>query len=297
MANIDAKPANAPTFSLVVSSLNRELELDKFLEHLDRQTYKHFELFLVDQNPEGGAKALLARHSVSSHYIPSNLRGVACGRNGGLRIAQGDILAIPDDDCWYPPELLEKVARWFTDHPDIDILCVVECNPQGEAMVPQKPPSAGLCSDQPIGLFMERSVWLAQSSMVFLRRRVRDAIGVMNEQIGVGSPSRYQSGEETDYFLRALHAGYKMWFEPSIRIFHVELRTPERLRKAIFPYALGTGYVLREHGCKLPRLLAVVCRSLGAAFVSACRLRFREVPLYLSRGIAIFMGYFGRRVD
>ncbi len=286
-------PRTNTAFSLVVSTRNRMPELSKFLRHLDKQTFHDFELLLVDQNSETSVPELLKPHSFLRHYFHSDERGASRGRNVVLQIAQGEILAVPDDDCWYSPDLLQSVIEWFDHHPDIDLLCALECNPDGEPMVPQKPPDAGFCTDQPIGLFPERSVWIAQSSMVFMRRRVRDVVGLLDESIGVGSDTKYQSGEETDYFLRALHAGFKMWFEPSIKVFHVELRTPERLRKTNYPYAVGTGLILRRHGCKLSRLLAVMCRCFGGAAVSICRLNFPMVAVYGRRGYGILVGYFG----
>jgi GT2 family glycosyltransferase len=210
-----------------------------------------------------------------------------------LPSAQGDIIAIPDDDCWYPPELLERVVEWFDLHPDVGMLCVVECNDKGDAMVPQNPPPAGFCTDQPVGWFRERSVWMVQSSMVFLRRRVCAAVGQMNESIGVGSGSKYQSGEETEYFLRAMRAGFQLWFEPSLRVFHPELRELPRMRKLNYPYAVGSGHLLRRYGCSLPRLVGVVCRAFGGAAASALRLDFAHVSIYCKRGIGILVGYFG----
>ncbi len=293
MPAADNRTATQPKVSLIVTTRNRVEELDNFLSHLEQQSYRDFELLIVDQNSGSEVPELLKRHSFPYQYFHSAKCGAARGRNVALAVAQGDILAIPDDDCWYTRDLLATVVQWFDEHPEIDLLCGLECNPEGAPMVPQNPPTPGFCTDQPVGLRMERSVWMAQSSMVFLRRKVRDTIGILNESIGVGSDTRYQSGEETDYFLRAMQAGFKMWFEPSIKVFHVELRTPERQARSNYPYALGTGYVLRQHECGVPRLLAVVARSFGGALVSACRGQFTQVPMYLRRGEGILVGYFG----
>jgi len=171
---------------------------------------------------------------------------------------------------------------------------VVECNPEGEPMVPRYPQAPGFCTDQPVGLFPERSVWIAQSSMVFMRRQVRDRIGFMNESIGVGADTKYQSGEETDYFLRAMHAGFRLYFEPSIKVFHPELREISRLYRTAYPYSVGNGHMLRMHKCSLPRLMAVVCRALGGAAANTFRGRRKEAMVYLLRAKGILAGYFGR---
>ncbi len=276
--------------SLVVSTRNRLKELERLLASLDRQRYRGFELLIVDQNDGDGLPALLRDRSFPCQYFRSE-RGAARGRNVGLRIAQGDIIGIPDDDCWYSPELLQQVADWFDAHPDYDLLCVRESNEKGEAMVPKAPLSPGPCMPEPIGIRMIRSAWIAQSSMVFIRRRVRDAIGELNENIGVGAATKYQSGEETDYFLRALRAGFRMWFEPSISVFHVELRDLARLQRTTYPYALGMGYTLRLHGCGLVRLCGVLTRTIGGALFNTSKGDLDLASLYWKRSVGILNGY------
>lgn len=293
MATSELQASQPPIVSLIVATRNRRKELENFLSHLDKQTYRDFEVVVVDQSDESGVEQLLQGYSFRQHYIRSGERGLARARNLGLPMAQGRILTFPDDDCWYPPELLRSVVRWFDEHPAIDMLSAVECNPQGQPMVPKHPPPPGLCSDQPIGIFPERSVWMVQSSMLFLRRKVKDAVGLMNEKIGVGAGTKFQSGEETDYFLRAMHSGFKLWFEPSFKVFHPELRELARIRRTNYPYAVGQGYLLRKYRCPLPRLMAVACRAFGGAVVSACRFDFPYVSIYFKRGVGLFVGYFG----
>ncbi len=276
--------------SLIVSTRNRLKELERFLASLDRQSYRSFELLIVDQNDGDGVPALLREHTVRCQYFRSGI-GAARGRNIGLRAAQGDIIGIPDDDCWYPPALLRQVASWFDEHPEYDLLCTLECNERGEAMVPKAPLSAGPLVADPVGLRMIRSVWIAQSSMVFMRRKVRNTVGDLNETIGVGSSTKYQSGEETDYFLRALSAGFRMWFEPSISVCHVELRELSRLQRTTYPYSLGMGYTLRLNGFGLAPLLGVLARTVGGGVLNVLKGNTDLATLYLKRTAGIVVGY------
>jgi GT2 family glycosyltransferase len=296
-ADKNASEAARPKVSLIVSTLSRTDELDKFLSHLDGQTYTNFELVIVDQNEDDRVNALLGRHSGRQLHVRSNDRGLSRGRNLGLLKAQGDILAIPDDDCWYPPRLLEQVTRFFEQHPEIDVLSIVESNPDGLPMVPKRPPPAGLCDGQPIGLFPRRSAWLAQSSMIFLRRRVYEKIGFFSAWMGVGGGTDFESGEETDYLLRALSAGFKMWFEPSIHVFHIELRTPQRLANSNYRYAVGGGGLMRRHGYSVFKLAASVCRASGGAAFAALRGDMTSAPMYLRRAKGLVIGYFSLPPD
>jgi len=281
-----------PKVSLIVSTVDRTEPLDKFLSHLDAQTYTDFEVVLVDQNADDRVDALLQRHSCRQLHLRSRERGLSRGRNLGLLNANGDIFAIPDDDCWYPPNLLEKVVTFFERNPEVDLLSVVESNPHGEPMVPRHPPPAGACNSRPVGLFQHRSAWVPQSSMIFLRRRVHEKIGFFSTWMGVGAGTEFQSGEETDYLLRALSAGFQMWFEPSIHVYHIELRTPERLASSNYRYAVGGGGLMRRHGCSVFSLAGLLCRCLGGAALATVRLRPGFAKMYFRRAKGLVIGYF-----
>src|SRR5580698_502297 len=125
MVSSESAASKAPTISLIIATRNRKKELENFLLHLDQQTYRDFEVVVVDQSDEPGVEELLKRHSFRQQYCHSTKLGLAYNRNVGVPMAQGEILSFPDDDCWYPPDLLQAVVEWFGDHPDIDMLSVV----------------------------------------------------------------------------------------------------------------------------------------------------------------------------
>jgi hypothetical protein len=128
--------------------------------------------------------------------------------------------------------------------------------------------------------------------MIFLRKRVHEKIGFFSAWMGVGGGTEFQSGEETDYLLRALNAGFKMWFEPSLHVFHIELRTPERLANSNYRYAVGGGGLMRRHGCSVFSLAAILCRCLGGAVVSGLRGNITSAKMYLRRAKGLAIGYF-----
>ena len=279
--------------SLIISTRNRRADVERFLAHLDGQAYRDFELVLVDQNLPPGVSELVGGRSFRLQYRATDERGASRGRNVGIQMAQGDIFAIPDDDCWYPPHLLQEVATFFERRPEVDVLSGVECDPDGNVMVPPRPPLAGWCDAQPIAMFEHRSAWVPQSSMIFFRRRVYEAIGLFPAWMGVGAGTVFGSGEETDYLLLAMRAGFKVWFEPSIRVFHPRLDTPERDAKKNYEYAIGKGALMRRHDCGLFRFTVAVCRVLlGGVLLSAMRLERQRMMMYVRRAKGLLIGYF-----
>ena len=109
------------TISLITSTLGRREILGRLLTSLEQQSYRDFQIIIVDQNPDGYLDAVLAGHrqTLNLHHIRSP-KGVSRGRNAGLQASTGEILAFPDDDCWYPPELLSQAIALLDAHPDHD---------------------------------------------------------------------------------------------------------------------------------------------------------------------------------
>ena len=276
-------------FSLIVSTLGRVTELDRLLASLDAQAYRDFEVIIVDQNPDDRLLPVLEGHpGLQIRHLRSR-RGLSRGRNVGLRAAMGDMIAIPDDDCWYPEQLLATVNDWFGAHPQIDVLLCITRNAENKPMLPKWAPPPGPC--------VRENLWSCAVSIgMFWRRSVSDAVGFFNENLGVGAPTKFQSSEESDYGLRALQLGFRAWYEPQIFVYHAELQSVARLQRTSYGYALGSGYVARMHHYSLWFLTQTLTRSLGGAALYLCRGELNWAKVYWLRACGQFHGYmFGPR--
>lgn len=270
--------------SLVVVTLNRVAELERLFASLDKQSYKDFEVILVDQNSDDRLVPVLAKHpDLDIRHLRSG-RGLSRGRNVGLPFAKGDIICFPDDDCWYPEDLLQTVKGWFDSHPEFGALLALMRDENNEAVGPKRPPSPRQCT--------KKDIWVCGiSPNAFLRRQVTDKIGMFNEDIGIGAATSYQSGEDLDYFLRPIEAGFQIWFEPGITVHHPSFHSPDRLWQRTYTYALGGAYILRLHGFSWWFLSVLVFRSLGGSLVSACKGDLRSAQIYLWRIGGLLRGY------
>ena len=122
--------------SLVVATVDRVAELERLLASLEAQSFQDFEVLVVDQNEDERLAPVMARHPRLRLSHLRSERGVSRARNVGLRAAQGEIVAIPDDDCWYPENLLASVAEWFQSHPEYGALFVTMRGAGGEPIGP-----------------------------------------------------------------------------------------------------------------------------------------------------------------
>ena len=226
-----------------MATVGRTEEVKRFLEHLDRQTYRDFELIVVDQNPDDRLVSILEAYKKRFPILHlRSERGLSRARNVGLKHISGDIVAFPDDDCWYPPDLLERAARFFREHPDIDVLTGRSVDENGEL-------SAGR-SDASSGLVNFFNVWKrGRSISMFLKSAVITQVGDFDESLGVGAGTPWGAGEETDYLLRTLKNGFRIYYKANLTIYHPQpvKRYDEKAIARAYTYGAGIGRVLRKH--------------------------------------------------
>jgi glycosyltransferase involved in cell wall biosynthesis len=255
------------SLSLILATVGRVEELAKFLQHLDLQTYRNFELIIVDQNPGAILDPLIRQYQdrVPLVHLRSE-RGLSRARNVGLQHVSGDIVAFPDDDGWYPADLLQKVVSFFQRNPSIDGVtgrCVDGSGDDSSRF------------DRRSGWINRFNVWTRSNShTIFLRREVSRLVGPFDERLGVGAKTPYGSGEETDYLLRALAYGHILFYDSSLLVYHPQLIRLMDARECARgrAYARGTGYVLRRHSYPVWFPLYQITRSLGGTVVSVLRL-------------------------
>lgn len=107
--------------SLITATYGRTEEVRTLLGSLARQSYKDFEFILVDQNPHFILREMVAEYAsrLTIQYIRSEAKGLSLNRNIGLDYSRGEIVAFPDDDCFYEEDVLEKVIDVFQRQKDI----------------------------------------------------------------------------------------------------------------------------------------------------------------------------------
>jgi GT2 family glycosyltransferase len=121
------------------------------------------------------------------------------------------------------------------------------------------------------GTVCKDNLWVSgNSNTIFLRHTATSRIGPFDESLGVGSTTPFQSGEETDFVLRALSLGMRAIFLNSLLIHHdqVDREIGDKQIRRAWNYSMGFGRVLRMHGYGRLYLLYRVLRSAGRALVS-----------------------------
>ena len=251
-------------FSLIVATVSRVAELERFLSSVIEQSYPNLEVLVVDQNDDERITALMTsmRGLLEIHHIRWP-RGLSRARNAALRQVTGDVIAFPDDDCSYPAGVLGLVARTLAE--DRRVGGVIGCPVD---------PSTGKrfrgFAAKPADL-TARNVWhLASSIGLFLRSDVVRRVGEFDESLGLGSGTPWGAGEDRDYPLRALDLGIRLRYDPAIRVFHPAPRFLDSERAQLF--GGGLGRILRKRSvgkAELVRLILI--RPLGGFFAALAR--------------------------
>lgn len=99
-------------FSLILTTLNRVEEVDCLLASLAAQTYRQFELIVVDRNGDDRLVPLLKsyRETFAILHVQSQ-QTPELARKAGLAYASGDVVTFADDSCTYSPTALAQVAK------------------------------------------------------------------------------------------------------------------------------------------------------------------------------------------
>lgn len=205
-----------------------------------------FEVIVVDQNEHDLLKPVLDEGLWPfpvRHIRTPGERGISRGRNHGWPRAQGDTILFPDDDCWYPPDLMERGVA-LMDRLSANIL-------GGRAIDQDGRPINGRYASRATAITRDNAFITQIEWMVFFRKSALEKLGGYDEDIGVGSGTPWQSCEGPDIVLRALDLGLRPYFDPSIGGHHNELDivTPdEAMQRKGRAYGRGLGFVLRKHG-------------------------------------------------
>jgi glycosyltransferase involved in cell wall biosynthesis len=118
-----------PLVSVVIIFLNAERFIREAIESVFAQTYRPWELLLVDDGSTDEGTAIARRYAQQNpdrvRYLdhPGHLnRGTGASRNLGLQEARGRYVGFLDaDDVWFPNVLMEQVAL-LEAHPDVAML-------------------------------------------------------------------------------------------------------------------------------------------------------------------------------
>lgn len=214
---------NAPPFfiSVLIVNYNGAKWLAGCLSSLLAQTYRSFEILVIDNASSDNSRALLETQFPTVKLIRSQTNvGFAAGNNLGLTSARGALIATLNTDTRVEPDYLEQLVAPMQD------LKVGACAPlMLEMERPETVDAAGIRIDdfgfawnigagEPAARFIAPArVYGACAGAALYRRAMLDALGFFDGDY-------FGFYEDADLAWRARNAGWETAFVPTARVYH-----------------------------------------------------------------------------
>jgi glycosyltransferase involved in cell wall biosynthesis len=114
---------DSPFFSVIIPVFNRKDLLEKALVSVFAQTFRSFEVIVIDDNSTDGTLEWLQQLQHDKIRILSNSKTKgACGaRNTGIENAKGEWVAFLDSDDWWETTKLEVVVKNILSNKDFGV--------------------------------------------------------------------------------------------------------------------------------------------------------------------------------
>jgi glycosyltransferase involved in cell wall biosynthesis len=103
--------------SVIIPTFNRFEFLLPAVDSVLSQTYRDYELIVIDDGSTDETGKGLKPYEKQLRYLYQENRGVSAARNRGLQAARGDWIAFLDSDDWWLPKKLENQVRFISEHP------------------------------------------------------------------------------------------------------------------------------------------------------------------------------------
>lgn len=229
------------TFSLIVATCGRDKELDRLLQSLVQQEYdlQLVNIYIIDQNDEIDLKPIIEKYMpvLNIYYIHSSRKGLSFNRNIGLKKANGDIIAFPDDDCTYYSDTLKKVNDAFDELKDAKlILGQIIDRHSGEKIIRE-------WSNRQISLNYYNFYTNFSSITIFVKNEGKKQL--FDEKLGSGE--YLGSCEDADYIVQELKKKCQIYYTPNIHVWHPTQNSVNFSKEKIASYGRGFGAFARKN--------------------------------------------------
>ncbi len=230
--------------SIIIPTINRKIELDELLssilKHLNNIS---FEIILIDQNVEGFLDDLLFKYNKIlniSHYLVG-FKGLSKARNFGVKLAKGEYITFPDDDCRIFSDTYSKALELFIDK-KVNIVfgrCIDSIGK--DSVLNFKKESCILNVNNMSGGFVEATGVIHKS--------IFDKGFYFDENMGAGCFHGAEEGYDWLYRIFT-ESSFSAYYSAELIFYHpqvvVSKGSSQSLRRA-FTYSCGNAYLCKKH--------------------------------------------------
>ncbi|MCK9485051.1 MAG: glycosyltransferase [Candidatus Marinimicrobia bacterium] len=103
--------------SVIIPTYNREASLGRAIESVLNQTYRNFELIVIDDGSTDDTSRIIRKHKKRIRYYSQLHSGVSSARNLGLEKSEGTWVAFLDSDDYWLPQKLARQMECLAENP------------------------------------------------------------------------------------------------------------------------------------------------------------------------------------
>ena len=227
-----------PFFSVIVPTFNRAALLREAINSIARQTFRDFELFVVDDGSSDETEAVVTSCGLPIRFLRQENRGPGAARNLALHHAQGHYVAFLDSDDQWLPWTLDTYHRIITTRNlpafmsgvaiPLDDSFPIPAVDSGALEIRAFPHLLAACSDRvpPVG---------GTPSICLDRLALADVGGFVSQRM---------SGEDTDLWLRlGLKPGFIRILSPPV---FRQRKHSGNVTNQLDPSIAGGRYLMRQ---------------------------------------------------
>jgi glycosyltransferase involved in cell wall biosynthesis len=176
--------------SIIIPTYNRASYIQKALDSVFKQTYRDFEVIVIDDGSSDNTKEVLQKYGNRIRYSYQDNHGISHARNTGIRNSKGDYIAFLDSDDYWLPEKLNRQIELFHTNPEYGMVasCCASIRLDGSYRDKNRPGKSGWILKD---LFQANFI---RTSSAVIKKDCFDRVGVFDEQL--------KECEEYDLWLR-----------------------------------------------------------------------------------------------
>lgn len=264
--------------TVIIPTLNSEKELADCLNALQEQTFKDFEVLIVDSHSKDKTVEIAKKYNCRVVYDDGKTRGHAC--NTGIRNTESEFIAFTDADCIPKKDWLEKLIEHFKD----------------EKIASIGGPNTAPYSDS----FFAKVVDVVYGSKIMSGETrygvILDELTPIEHNPGCNSAYKTKvakeimfdedlpTAEDVVFDYKILKSNYKIYFTPYAIVFHHRRPTLIGYYKQVHNYGKGRGMANKKY----PELIRKTHKMPTIALFSFIGLILLGVVLYGLRKTDIF---------
>ncbi|MBZ9578028.1 glycosyltransferase [Patescibacteria group bacterium] len=238
--------------SIVIPTYNAEKTLKQCLNSILNQTYKNYEIIVVDNNSTDKTEKIikeLQRKNKKIKYLFEKRKGRGAARNTGEKKARGKIILMTDSDCIVPKNWVSEMVKAIKEYDAV----------QG--------------FEQAVSDNFWSRCYQMDSKKKYEKESMKNPIGKIDtknfaikkevlKKIGFTS-RKYISGNDTDLSIKLAKNNCKVRFMKNIKVKHSHVDSLKKIFKKRVHHAKWTSIISRDHKkfLKNTSFLADTCQT------------------------------------